>query len=115
VLAAAQFEAAPPALLSMNRSAGSVGKGTTGAVGPKLRLLVSAVKPIGTQLGATALPSPTVTLLTILEPLLKVALPPPPSPATMNSAVFQLAAALTAFSPVPANISPVADVKSQKE
>ena len=55
VVAAAQSEAAPPAELSLNSTAGP-GWDAVGLVGPKLRLLVSAVKPWATQVGAARPP-----------------------------------------------------------
>ena len=55
VVAAAQFEVAPPAMLSVKMTAGP-GAVAVGAVGPKLRLLVSPVKPCATQVGAAVPP-----------------------------------------------------------
>jgi hypothetical protein len=49
MVAAAQFDGDPPALLSVNNTAGP-GSGAAGALGPKLRLLVSPVKPSATHL-----------------------------------------------------------------
>src|SRR5438270_13594958 len=51
VVAAAQFDGDPPALLSVANSAGPKPE-TAGGLGPKLRLFISAVKPFAVQIGA---------------------------------------------------------------
>jgi hypothetical protein len=55
----------------------------------KVRLLVSPVKPSVTQEGAFVVPSSTCVLTMIVDPLLKLACDPQPSPKTLNSAPFQ--------------------------
>ena len=51
VVAAAQFDGDPPPLLSVANSAGPRPV-TAGALGPKLRLFFSPVKPNAVQIGA---------------------------------------------------------------
>lgn len=55
VVAAEQKAGAPPAVLSVANSAGP-GADALGALGPKLRLLVSPVKPSAWQVGAAVPP-----------------------------------------------------------
>src|SRR5260370_35469096 len=56
----------------------------------RVRLLASPVKPTLSQVGGTApIPLFTAVLTVIVVPALKVASHPPPSPATLNSEVFQ--------------------------
>jgi hypothetical protein len=103
VVAAAQLDVAPPAVLSVKKRAGPSPE-TAGAGDPKLRLFVSAVKPCATHMGAAVPPLKTLTLGMIDAPLLKLAWPPPsllpPLPKMLNSAIVHPAAAFTALSPV---------------
>ena len=56
VVEAAQFDGLPPAMLCAKIIAGPGGD-AAGAVGPKLKLFVSAVKPCATQIGRLARPA----------------------------------------------------------
>jgi hypothetical protein len=56
VVEAAQFDGLPPAMLCAKIIAGPGGD-AAGAVGPKLKLFVSAVKPCATQIGRPARPA----------------------------------------------------------
>src|SRR5690348_14621335 len=83
----------------------------TGALGPKLRLFFSAVKPWATQLGAAVPPKLIRTLVASEALLLKVAVPPtlllsPPSPKMLNSAMLQPDDAFTELSPLRENAEP---------
>src|SRR4051812_47452833 len=96
-------------LLSVTITAGPGGD-APGAVGGKLRLLVSPVKPRATQLGAPVPPYIISVFITMVAPLLKFAWPPPPKPTTQNSAIVQPDAAFTELSPVPENtVAPPAE------
>src|SRR4029077_13174967 len=97
LLAAAQLDAAPPALLSVKKTAGP-GGAMAGGGGPKLRLLVSPVKPCDTQFGAPVPPEMIFVLGTIVAPLLKLAWSPQQSPKTLNSAIVQNCDRLTILS-----------------
>jgi hypothetical protein len=74
--AEAQFEVAPPAMLSSKMTAGP-GAVAAGAAGPKLRLFFSPVKPCPRQLGAVLPPYMISVRGTIDAPALKLAVPPP--------------------------------------
>ena len=63
----------PPALLSVNTIAGNGVVGTTAGVPTKVRLFVSPVNPVSTQVGASLAPASTLVLTTSVEPLLKFA------------------------------------------
>src|ERR1700690_780325 len=114
LVAAAQF-ARPPALLSVYTSAGPIPE-ATGAVGPKLRLLVSPVLACVLQTGFFWEPSVTVILWFRVVPALKLAWVPPPSPQTMKSAVvqalcrFRTLSAAVAFALPPGDVSTTVSV-----
>src|SRR5580704_7939773 len=78
-----------PALLSVNTIAGNAPPDTFVGVLTRVRLLVSAVKPSTTQEGALAVPLFTLVLTTMVDPVLKTAWEPLPSPKTLNSALCQ--------------------------
>ena len=60
---------------------------------PSVRLLVSPVVPaLDAQVGAAVEPCVTASFTVMDEPLLNVALEPPPSPMMLNSACFHAVA-----------------------
>jgi len=84
----AQVDFAPAALLSVNTIAGDappIGQQGFGVV-TRVRLLVSPVVPVFSQVGAIVVPLSTLVLTTIVDPVLKTAWDKPPSPNTLNSA-----------------------------
>src|SRR5439155_26664003 len=110
-VAALQNDGAPPPLLSVKMSAGPGGD-AAGAFGPKLRLLVSAVKPRARQFGGSGDPEITLVLGTIDVPALKFAWPEQQSPQTIHSTVFQLCDKLTTLSAAVAVAVPPAVVST---
>src|SRR5208283_5233416 len=87
----------PPSRLSVNTIAGDAPPtGLQGAT--KVRLFVSPVKPSSSQEGAFVVPSSTLVLTTIVDPLLKIACDPQQSPKMLNSASCQPSARLRTLS-----------------
>src|SRR5260370_18455060 len=80
-------EVAPGLLLSQKTTAGNAPPYAEQG-GPRSRLFVSFVHPSSMHVGAFAVPSSTVVLTAIVDPTLKVASDPPPSPKMPNSASF---------------------------
>ena len=64
---------AVPTLLCVNTMAGKGVVGTTAGVPTKLRLFVSPVKPVESQVGASLVPASMLVLTTSVDPLLKLA------------------------------------------
>src|SRR6516225_1199186 len=115
MLVAAAQVASPPELLSVYTSAGPAPE-AIGAVGPKLRLLVSPVLTCVVQAGFVWEPSVTVILWTSVVPALKAACVEQQSPQTMKSFAFQALcrfrtlSAAVAFALPPGEVSTTASV-----
>jgi hypothetical protein len=115
MLVAAAQAAEPPELLSEYTSAGPAPE-AAGAVGPKLRLLVSPVLACVLQTGFFWEPSLTVILWTNVVPPLKFACVEQQSPQTMKSAVFhafcrfRTLSAAVAFAVPPGDVSTTVSV-----
>src|ERR1043166_7962512 len=86
------------------------GADAAGALGPKLRLLVSAVKPWVTQVGASVPPLFTRVRVTTVVPALKLAWFEQQSPKMLNSAVFHCCSRLSTLSTAAAAALPPADI-----